>query len=259
MAEEAVQQPRRKRAPPRMTTVKTIERLTPKLIRMTVTGDDLEGFGPARPGGHIKLLFPTPGSGWNHKDPDAARPPSRTYTPRRYDPASKTLQVEFVLHGAGLASSWAERAKEGETLYVAGPGGGYDVPQDTRTMVLVADETSMPAAGMILEATPQGAAVTALCEVPDGAEERPLSPTVTCSPKWLHRGAAAGGTLLEAEVKKLDAPADAHWWIACEAGAMRRIRMHLVKDRKVDPTHIHTRGYWRLGETNYPDHDYGND
>jgi len=242
-----------------MTTVKAIERVTPKLIRVTVAGDELEGFGPPRAGGHVKLLFPTPGSGWSHKDPEAPRPPSRTYTPRRYDPSAKTLQVEFVLHGDGLASSWAERAKEGETLYVAGPGGGYDVPADVTTMIVAADETSMPAAGMILEALPKGASATVLCEIPDAAEQRPLSPTVAVSPKWLVRGAAAGGTLLEVEVKKLDVPADAHWWIACEAGAMRRIRMYLLKERKVDPMHIHTRGYWRLGETNYPDHDYGND
>jgi NADPH-dependent ferric siderophore reductase len=32
-----------------------------------------------------------------------------------------------------------------------------------------------------------------------------------------------------------------------------------LKERKVDPAKVHTRGYWRLGETNYPDHDYGND
>lgn len=40
---------------------------------------------------------------------------------------------------------------------------------------------------------------------------------------------------------------------------MRRIRRYLVEETGVDPAHLHTRGYWRQGEVNYPDHDYGND
>ena len=256
---QAMPQQKRVRRPPRRTTVERIERVTPKLIRVTVAGDELADFGPAKPGAHIKLLFPPAGMPWDHRDPEAPRPPSRTYTPRRYDPAARKMEIEFALHGDGLAANWVQTAKAGDTLFVAGPGGGYDVPADCTAVVLLADETAMPAAGMVIEALPKGCAVTALCEVPDAGEERPLSPSVRVAPKWLHRNGAAGGTLLEQEVARLDAPADAHWWIACEAGAMRRIRMHLLKQRKVAPQRIHTRGYWRLGETNYPDHDYGND
>ena len=54
-------------------------------------------------------------------------------------------------------------------------------------------------------------------------------------------------------------PPGTAWWIACEAGAMRRIRKHLLGERRIDPALVHTRGYWKLGETNYPDHDYGAD
>ena len=38
---------------------------------------------------------------------------------------------------------------------------------------------------------------------------------------------------------------------------MRRIRRHLLKERGLDPATIVTRGYWKLGDTNYTDHDYG--
>ena len=48
-------------------------------------------------------------------------------------------------------------------------------------------------------------------------------------------------------------------WIACEATAVRRIRGTLLAGRGVDPTTLVTRGYWRLGEQNHPDHDYGED
>jgi NADPH-dependent ferric siderophore reductase len=249
--------PPRRRGPPRRTTVQGVEQVTPKLIRLTVAGDELDGFGPPKPGAHIKLFFPTPDSGWNPKDPDAPRPPSRTYTPLRYDAAARSMEIEFVMHGTGLASEWAERAKVGDQLYLAGPGGGYEVPPDIRSIIVVADETSMPAAGMVVDAVPAGCAVTALCEVPDAAEERPLSPNRATSPVWLHRGSSLAGSLLEQAVAALKAPDDAYWWIACEAAAMRRIRMLLLKERKIAPAHVHTRGYWRFGETNYPDHDYG--
>ena len=40
---------------------------------------------------------------------------------------------------------------------------------------------------------------------------------------------------------------------------MRRIRRHLLAERGLGPSAIVTRGYWKLGETNYTDHDYGTD
>jgi NADPH-dependent ferric siderophore reductase len=47
--------------------------------------------------------------------------------------------------------------------------------------------------------------------------------------------------------------------IGCEAAAMRRIRTHLLHERGLDPTTIVTRGYWKLGASDYTDHDYGTD
>jgi NADPH-dependent ferric siderophore reductase len=252
--------PRRKqRPPPKIAQVQKIEQVTPKVIRVTFQGDELAEFGPPRPGGHIKLLFVPKGQTWDRFDPEQPRPTSRTYTPRLYDRDARTLEVEFVLHGDGLAANWVQSAKPGDPMYIGGPGGGYDVPADARTMIVVADDTAVPGAGMIVEAAPQGCAVTALCEVLDAKEERPLSRKVKIEPIWFHRENAQACSILEREAIALDAPADANWWIACEANAMRRIRTHLLKERKVDPAKVHTRGYWRLGETNYPDHDYGND
>ena len=256
--------PRRKRPPPRPVTVERVERLTPRVISVTFGGEALANFGPPRPGAHMKLLFAPPG--WelpplDREDP-GPRPPSRTYTPRRYDAATRRLDVEFVLHGDGLASNWVQKAKAGDKLHVAGPGGGYDVPADLSELIIVADDTAMPAAATILEALPKGAKATVLCEIADAKEERALSPIVSVAPTWL-RYATEGvqpGVLLERKAIELAAQKpDAHWWIACEAGAMRRIRKHLLGERRVAPDRVHTRGYWKLGETNYPDHDYGND
>ena len=33
----------------------------------------------------------------------------RTYTPRRFDPDTLELDIEFVLHGDGVAATWQHR------------------------------------------------------------------------------------------------------------------------------------------------------
>ena len=40
---------------------------------------------------------------------------------------------------------------------------------------------------------------------------------------------------------------------------MRRIRRHLLQERGLDAATIVTRGYWKRGEVNHTDHDYGTD
>lgn len=253
---------RRNRPPPRPVTVSRVEKVTPRMTRIIFGGEELANYGPPKPGGHMKLLFVPDGSDWSPADTEAPRPPSRTYTPRRYDPETRELEVEFVHHGNGLAAVWAQSAKPGDPMFVGGAGGGYDVPEDATQLVLIADDTSLPAAGTILEALPAGCDATVLCEVYDADEERDLSPTAASSPIWLQRGPtnAKPGTLLETAVKESDPPSDGcYYWIACEAATMRRIRDYLVEERGIDLERIHTRGYWKLGETNYPDHDYGKD
>jgi len=253
---------RRPRSPTRLVTVEQVDRVTPRLTRITFGGKSLTGFAQPRPGAHMKLLFVPDGENWSPDDEAAPRPPRRTYTPRRFDTDAGRLVVEFVHHGAGLAAGWAANAMPGDRVYINGPGGGYDVPPDATDIVLAADDTALPAAGTILEALPPGCRATVLCEVADAAEERSLGPDIAIAPRWLCRDTAGGvpGSLLEAAVRGLEAPsARTCWWIACEAAAMRRIRHHLLQERGIDPALVHTRGYWKLGETAYPDHDYGKD
>jgi NADPH-dependent ferric siderophore reductase len=213
---------RRPRSPDRLVTVEKVERVTPRLTRVTFGGEALAGYGPPRPGAHMKLLFMPEGSDWTPDSEDAPRPPRRTYTPRHFDPATQTLEVEFVHHGHGLAADWVQDVQPGAPLYINGPGGGYDIPADARHVVLAADDTALPAAGTILEALPPGCAVTVLCEVADAAEERALSPNAAAAPFWLHRepAGAIAGVLLEQAMRDADVPDDACWWIACEAAAI---------------------------------------
>jgi NADPH-dependent ferric siderophore reductase len=256
--------PRKQRPPPKEAFIDGIEHVTPGVIRISCSGPELAAFMQPKPAGHIKLFFPPEGVVWPSKDPasDIPRPPSRTYTPRRFDAARHRLEIEFVRHGEGLASSWAERARIGERVLIGGPGGGYPVPEDARHLVIIADESAMPGAGMVLEALPPECRAQVICEVASKTEERALSPIVACEPLWLHRTdkAARPGALLEEAVRAMPAPAsDTFFWVACEAAAMRRIRDILIAHHGVERARLHMRGYWKFGEANHPDHDYGAD
>ncbi len=256
--------PRKQRPPPKEAFIDAIEHVSPGLIRISCSGPELAQFAQPKPAGHIKLFFPPEGVVWPSKDPasEIPRPPSRTYTPRRFDPAQNRLEIEFVRHGQGLASSWAERARIGERVLIGGPGGGYPVPEDISDIVIIADESAIPGAGMVLEALPHGCRAKVICEIANRSEERALSPSVASTPVWLHRDntSLAPSALLEEYVRSMPTPAsDAYFWVACEAAAMRRIRDLLITKHGAERTRLHTRGYWKFGETNHPDHDYGAD
>ena len=74
----------------RALTVAQVERPTPSVVRLTLTGPELAGFSSEAPDDHIKIFLPDP-------DPRASRPAMRDYTPRRYGDGE--LEVDIVLHG----------------------------------------------------------------------------------------------------------------------------------------------------------------
>ena len=140
----------------RVLTVVRTEELTAHMRRITLSGGDLEGFVSPSHDDHVKLFFPAPGDtqpvfpvlgkGANPIEyAEGARPIARNYTPRRHDPVKGELEIDFVLHGDGPASSWAAQAAPGQTLGVGGPRGSMVVPLDFDWYVLVGDQTALPA------------------------------------------------------------------------------------------------------------------
>ncbi len=255
--------PRRRRAMRRV-QVTRIERLSPRTVCVTFTGDDLGAFAWNGPAAHIKLIFPEAGQA---EPPipqrDGPRPTRiRTYTPRRFDPTVPELDVEFALHGDGPASNWAAQAEVGQVLVLGGPGPNYQIDPDADWFLLVGDDAALPAIETILEELPADARVRALLEVVDEHEERPLATAAQVDITWLHRDARPerADAALEAAVRAIELPAgNGRIYVGCEAAAMRRIRAHLLQDRGLDPAMMVTRGYWKLGAVDYTDHDYGTD
>lgn len=239
----------RPRKPRYAVRVQRVVRVTPRMVRVTFAGEDLAGFTWSGPASHIKLIFETGAM--------------RTYTPRRFDREARELDVVFVVHGEGPASAWAEQAAVGQSLTVAGPGRSYSVDPAADWYLLVGDDAAIPAIGTILEALPPGARVLLILEVVDAAEEHSLEAHgPRAEIRWVQREAAPSGAgrQLEAAVRRLELPAGSgRIYVACEADAMRRIRRHLLAERHFPRTQLVTRGYWRQGETDHPDRDYGED
>ena len=239
-------------------TVARVAALTPHLVRITLVGDDLADLAAEGPAAQVKLVFPAPGQDrpalpvpgpagvvWPAGEP---LPVLRTYTPRRFDPVGRELDIDFVLHDrGGTASSWARRARPGDPRVVAAGRGRYLPDPDADWHLVAGDETALPAIATILAACPSGTPVMVFVEVP-GPDDRldlacPADPMVT----WLYRDGAPGEAL-ERAIRAADLPPGAgRVFVAAEAAAARSIRRHLLNDRGMAKEHLYTRGYWTAG------------
>lgn len=259
----------KRRKPPRPVEVVSVSRINPRLVSVRVSGDALQGFQVDAPTAHIKVFLPLPGQDApllpeflpeGQTIPEDARPAVRTYTPRRFDPATRTLEVQFVLHGAGPASEWAERASVGDKLAVAGPGGRFVMDSTAGHWWIAGDESAIPAVGTLLEALPDAATADVHLEVAGPEDELEFPSLAKTTITWHHRRAPdAWGAELDEAARGAAIPDGTRVWVACEAAAMRGIRRHFLAERGLPASSLVTRGYWRLGEANHPDHDYGED
>jgi NADPH-dependent ferric siderophore reductase len=251
--------------------VVSVSRLTPRLVSVRVTGPALDGFKIEAPTSHVKVFLPAPGQdapvlpeqtpdGPVWPDGDVPQPVVRTYTPRAFDEDTMTLEIQFVLHGVGPASEWAERVAPGDKLAVAGPGGRFSLDETAVNWWIAADESALPAVATLLEALPPTATADVHIEVADADDEITLASLAKTSVTWHNRRAAdAFGVELDEAARAAEIPDGSRVWVACEAAAMRGIRRYLTRDRGLPASSLVTRGYWRLGAANHPDHDYGDD
>lgn len=225
-----------------------VERLTPHMVRVTLTGAELEGFISAAPDDHVKLFFPVDGGQINlpTMGPDGpvfaegvTPSPSRDYTPRRHDAVSNELDIDFVVHGEGPASTWAESVRVGDQLGVGGPRGSMVVPYDYDHYVLVGDATALPAIGRWLDEMPASIAVTVLAEIASDDERQTLKRDV----RWFVAGESPG---IDEVLATLPIPeGDAFWWVATESKRARALRSLLVEQRGIDKDWVKATGYWQ--------------
>jgi NADPH-dependent ferric siderophore reductase len=243
-------------------TVASVTDVTPSVRRVVLTGSSA---AVAAAGPTVNLLVPRVGDReprWPQvaRDgrivwPDGAHGVAlRSYTARRQDPAAGEVEIDFVLHGDGPAAAWAGAAVPGVPLAVAGGASLGERPAGR--LLLVGDETALPAISRILgEAAPDVVGV-ALVEVADPAEEQPLAAPAGMTVRWLHRNGTPPGesTLLVDAVAALDpfGGPDVFAWVGAESATVRAIRADLRGRWGLGRAQHHAIGYWRRGRAMAP-------
>ncbi len=241
---------------PLQTQVVAVERLTPQMYRVVVTGEDLADLPVGDFTDHyVKVMFPGPGADYaapfdveqvKATHPKEQWPRTRSYTVRAWDPASRRLTLDFVYHGdIGVGGPWVATAQPGDTLQLLGPGGGYAPAEDVDWHLLIGDECVIPAIAATIERIPAERPVIAVIEVQDQAEQQPLPSTDDTRVTWIHRSAGDPDGLLRA-VEALDFPAGRYdAFLHGEASMVRAIRKHLLADRRIDDERFSVSGYWK--------------
>lgn len=241
----------------RLLTVQTITDVTPLMRRFRLTGD-MEGFASLGHADHIKaFFFPEgvepllPPIGANGAEfPPGTRPQMRDYTPRYWSVAEGWIELDFVLHGDGPASSWAATAAVGSTLVIGGPRGSLVIPMAFDWYLLAGDETALPAIGRRIEELPAGAKVLAVIEVDNPAEEQRFDTKADLDLVYVHRNGAPAGTtslVLDAITAASFPEGVAYGYIAGEVSMAKAVRAHLAEKRGFASDHVKAAGYWRLG------------
>ncbi|MGW3094130.1 siderophore-interacting protein [Streptomyces sp. NPDC001102] len=254
MAERPARKPRKAHA----AQVVRTERLTPHMQRVVLGGEELAGFAADTCTDHyVKLLFP-PSEGVTYPEPfDLERireelpreqwPVTRTYTVRAFDPETRELTLDFVVHGdEGLAGPWAMRVQPGETVRFMGPGGAYAPDVSADWHLLVGDESALPAIARSLESLPAGATAHAFVEVPGPEEEQKIDSDIEVV--WLHRGDRPVGEALLEAVRSFAFPEGRlHAFVHGEAHFVKELRRMLRVERQIPREDLSISGYWRLG------------
>jgi NADPH-dependent ferric siderophore reductase len=256
-------------------------RITPHMVRITLAGRELRHFAPWSLDQRIKLILPmadgsTPQFGlledptphprdWYSRWkalPEDRRNVLRTYTPAAIRPEEAEIDVDFYIHEpAGPASSWALTCGPGDDLIITGPDiragyTGYGIhylpPEPPDLMLLVGDESSLPAIRNILSTQHDTGAVHLLLELGDPRDD--TTTTSGARSTIITRGTAPGEHL-ETAVREwtaqhrsaIDRSRAPYAWIAGEAASTSRIRRHLTGDAGLAKDRVVFQGYWKLG------------
>ncbi|MEY9873052.1 NADPH-dependent ferric siderophore reductase [Streptacidiphilus sp. MAP12-33] len=240
--------------------------LGPSMRRIVFGGPDVDRFRSGGRDQRFKLFLPREGEAqplvptwagpdwyaeWRQLDPER-RAVMRSYTVRAQRPGE--LAVDFALHdGTGPAGRWAASAAPGDRALALGPtdadnaGVDFRLPQGTRWVLLTADLTALPAvAGIVawLGAERPELPVRAWIEVPFERDRQELaSQSTDVDVRWVARGGLPGA-VLSADRLPAGTP---YAWLAGEAGCVRDLRRHLLRERGFDRARITFTGYWRRG------------
>ncbi len=294
--------------------VTSVERLTPSFVRVEFGSPqdndaalaDLGVDGPLYDQ-RIKLIFPNAAGllpqlgddeAWFEswmRIPETERGAMRTYTIRelRGSGPETRLVVDFVVHpgACGPGGDFGDNAAVGRRVVTMAPrrgvpfGGIEFDPGTAKRLLLVGDETAVPAVAAILECLPPTARGAAFLEVPVSGDVLALRGPTGVEVHWLPRDGAPRAEAIHAAVlehlgedptplvvdevdpdlwetptysssgEDVDVAVrvvghefdDLYAWIAGESSMVTGLRRALVRDLGIDRHQVAFMGYWRQG------------
>ncbi|WP_341989316.1 siderophore-interacting protein [Azorhizobium sp. AG788] len=190
--------------------------LSPRIRRITLSGDDLAPFDTLGQL-HVRLSI---GEGGSRA--------TRLYTIRRIDVVGGEMDIDFFLHDRpGPAGDWAARARPGVACEITGPVGRPVLAADW--YIFAGDETALPAIARILEALPASAAGVAVLCVGTREERIGFSHPPGVLVRWVFpSGGETVGDRLFATVAALVPPTGVtvFAWAGADATCIRRLKAH---------------------------------
>lgn len=200
------------------------EVLSRSFVRLTFRGDDLDQIADNGFDQRIKLVLPDATGGYDHVPsgldwydqwrnlPDQHRNPIRTYTIRRVRPELREVDVDVVLHGpTGPAGRYAATCRPGTRGALMGPNAlhpgphgaiEFAVPDPGHPLLLVGDETALPAISRILEDLPSSTCGHVVVEVPYAEDFTELTRPRGMELTWLAREGGEHGAHLVPAVRR---------------------------------------------------------
>ena len=214
--------------------MREVFRLAPRFVRVVV-GGALADWPEPGAASHTKIFLPQP-------DGETVM---RTYTVRAFDRARGEVTIDVYLHeGNGPAARWAAAVQPGARLELGGrPRSTFAPSDDTTTYLFAGDDSALPAIATCLETLGPSARAVVVAR----ADELPLRSAATLDVHWAGDDESFIAAATDVETDRA--------WIACEAALMRRLRRELLD--RYGREHLATRGYWKRGEVDHPDHDTG--
>lgn len=243
-------------------TVNEVIALTPHMRRIIFFVEDIALFNKPEYL-HCKLLFPNTQEsavvwpalneqGLLKYPNDKKEFDIRTYTIRSVNTINNELTIDMLMHeDGGPGSSWVTQAKKGDKIGLLGPiGKPFTL---TNWMLLVGDETALPAISRILETMPPESKGIALIEIENEKDILPLKHPSGVNLQWICRHKNENLNALMTAVKNSKWPEDKSLqpfvWAGVEFDTFKALRHYFFDELSIEKQQQLIVSYWRKGKS----------
>ncbi|SDS50312.1 siderophore-interacting protein [Agrococcus carbonis] len=239
------------------------QQVSPHVRRVTLGGDEVSAMTPQgydqwfrffmRRDGQEQLRVPSSPATWFPQYlamRESHRPWVRNYTVRDFRLEEGELDIDFVCHeDPGPGAAWAMAAQRGERAVLLDEGLLYNDDGLSGDVLMVGDESALPAIAGICGSLDPEAQGVAIIEVGHRDDIQDVQAPAGLDVRWIERGGAREGDAALEELRGLRLATELGYaYSAGEQALATGARRHLVRDRGIDKQRITFTGYWKLGK-----------